>query len=508
MRSRLPRKPGRCVREFLLAGFVLLVAVRAASGADLVWSDEFDLAEGSGPDGTKWTYDLGAGGWGNQELQTYTNARANSFIVADPAATDGKALAIRAVRSESGQYTSARIKTQGRFTTTHGRIEARIKLTRGQGIWPAFWALGANIGTVGWPACGEIDVMEQVGHEPDKIYGSVHATGFETNSSTTAPVGVSLSAGYHVYAVVWTEGRIEWFLDGRSYGVKTTADVPPGGQWPFENPFFLLLNVAVGGNWPGSPDATTEFPQTMLVDYVRVYTAGPEAPRYLGAVTDTSGAITLTWTRAGTTSAPVLGHVLERAENEAFTVGYGTAETSAESFAVDRTGEPGKGYYYRVAAVTEEGQSGFSSPVFVTLPSGSGSGVTDGSLVNCSTRAVVGGGDLAIAGFVITDRPRRVLVRAAGPSLREFGVSDALIDPLLTLRDVDGRILATNDDWHDRPDRDDIVTTSETIGAFVFAEGSTDAAILVTLPPGSYTAVVEAQNGHRGVVLAEIYEVP
>jgi beta-glucanase (GH16 family) len=486
----------------------LVVIASTAGGAQLVWSDEFDLTEGSGPDATKWTYDLGAGGWGNQELQTYTDSRANSFIVADPVASDGKALAIRAVRSQSGQYTSARIKTQGRFTTTHGRIEARIKLTRGQGIWPAFWALGANIGTVGWPACGEIDVMEQVGHEPDKIYGSVHSTGFETNSSTTFPAGVSSSSGYHVYAVVWTEGRIEWFLDGVSYGVKTTADVPTGGQWPFENPFFLLLNVAVGGDWPGSPDGTTEFPQTMLVDYVRVYTTGPETPRYVGAVADGAGAVTLTWTQPGTTGAPVLGHVVERAEDGAFSVGYVRAESGPEAFVVDDTGEPGTGYFYRVAVETEEGRSSFSSPAYVLVPGGGGSGSANGSLVNCSTRAVVGAGDLAIVGFVITERPRRVLVRAAGPALREFGVSDALSDPLLTLRDADGRILATNDNWHDRPDAAEIVSSSETIGAFVFSDESKDAAILLALAPGSYTAVIEAQNGHRGVVLAEIYEVP
>ncbi len=258
---------------------VLGTPLGGAAGPTPIWSDEFALAAGAGPDAARWVHDLGSGGWGNNELQTYTAARENSFITADPDALDGRALAIRAMRSPAGGYTSARLKSQGKFSLTYGRVEARMKLTRGRGVWPAFWMLGASIPTVGWPACGEIDIMEQVGHAPGKLHGTVHGPGYSgpkgISGTTELAAGAALSDSYHVYAVDWSPKKITWSLDGRVYFVLTPSELPAGTSWVFDAPMFLLLNLAVGGDWPGSPDATTTFPQTLFVDYIRVY--GPPA---------------------------------------------------------------------------------------------------------------------------------------------------------------------------------------------------------------------------------------
>jgi beta-glucanase (GH16 family) len=241
----------------------------------IIWQDEFNQPVGSGPDPAKWGHDLGDNGWGNQELQLYTDSRANSFVADDPDATDGRALVIKAVRTPTGGYTSARLKTHGRFAVTHGRIEARLKLPQGQGIWPAFWMLGDNIDTVPWPACGEIDVMELVGHQPDTLYGTLHGPGYSGShgltKSTVLPAGVTFADAYHIFAVDWRPERIDWRLDGQIYHTVTPADLPPGAKWVFnDSPFFLLLNLAVGGKWPGYPDPTTRLPQEYRVDYVRV----------------------------------------------------------------------------------------------------------------------------------------------------------------------------------------------------------------------------------------------
>jgi beta-glucanase (GH16 family) len=203
----------------------------------------------------------------------------NSFIVADPAATDGRALVLRAVRTSTGGYTSARLKTQGKFAAGFGRIEARLKLPRGQGIWPAFWLLGDNIEDVPWPACGEIDIVELIGHEPGTLYGTLHGPGYSAQHGltkfTVLPNHATFSESYHVFAIDWHPGRIDWLLDGKIFHTRTTADVPPGTKWVFDGmKGFLLLNLAVGGAWPGYPDSTTQFPQEYRIDYVRVY--GPQ----------------------------------------------------------------------------------------------------------------------------------------------------------------------------------------------------------------------------------------
>jgi beta-glucanase (GH16 family) len=242
----------------------------------LVWSDEFNGKDGSSPDRSKWTYDIGGSGWGNHELEYYTNRAENTRI------EDGK-LVITARRETyvapdgaKFSYTSARLKTQGLFSQAYGRFEARIKLPAGQGIWPAFWMLGDNIGSVGWPKCGEIDVMENVGKELGINHGSLHGPS-STNATSdrtatiTLPPGQRLSDDFHVYAVEWEPGAVRFYLDANLYATFSSVQWPAGGTWVFDHRFFLILNVAVGGDWPGSPDATSAFPQTMQVDYVRVY---------------------------------------------------------------------------------------------------------------------------------------------------------------------------------------------------------------------------------------------
>lgn len=257
----------------LLTFFALTMTTLATTP---VWQDELNQPVGSGPDPSKWVFDLGSNGWGNKELQEYTAGRANSEIVADPAATDGRALVLRAVRGPDGRYTSARLKTHGKFATSHGLIEARLRLPQGQGIWPAFWLLGENIDSVPWPACGEIDIVELIGHKPDTLHGTLHGPGYfgshGLSKSTVLPDGEAFSEAYHTFAVDWRPGRIDWMLDGNVYHTLTPADLPAGTKWVFDDaPFFILLNLAVGGAWPGYPDASTEFPQEYRIDYVRVY---------------------------------------------------------------------------------------------------------------------------------------------------------------------------------------------------------------------------------------------
>lgn len=254
-----------------------LLAVLPLSATDwrLVWSDEFDGPANSAPDPAKWTYDLGGGGWGNGELEVYTNTRENVF-------QDGAGhLVIRAIKTDSGGYTSARLKTQGKFSIEHGKIEARIKIPHAQGMWPAFWMLGADIVSAGWPKCGEIDVMENIGKEPAIVHGTVHGSGYSGAHSIGAPYSLPgsppLSEDFHMYSVEWRPARVEFFIDGTPYLTVTPASLPAGAKWVYDHPFFLLLNLAVGGGWPGNPDQTTVFPQEMLIDWVRVSTA--QAPK-------------------------------------------------------------------------------------------------------------------------------------------------------------------------------------------------------------------------------------
>jgi beta-glucanase (GH16 family) len=283
----------RRLAEFLLAGlktrhYVLLVVagllvpnvgvgrVRAPKGYTLVWSDEFKGKNGSLPDPAKWTYDIGGNGWGNHELEYYTDRPENARIEHGKLVIMARAETYTGPDGKSFSYTSARLKTQGLFSQEYGRFEARIKLPAGQGIWPAFWMLGENIAADGWPKCGEIDVMENIGKEPGINHGSLHGPSSTNPTSDLTktialPNGKRLSNDFHLYAAEWEPGVVRFYLDSNLYATFTSAQWPAGGAWVFDHPFFIILNVAVGGDWPGAPDATTVFPQTMLVDYVRVY---------------------------------------------------------------------------------------------------------------------------------------------------------------------------------------------------------------------------------------------
>ena len=172
------------------------------------------------------------------------------------------------------EYTSARLKTQKLFAQKYGKFEARIRIPKGQGMWPAFWMLGDDFPTAGWPGCGEIDIMENIGREPATVHGTIHGPGHSGDDSLGAPYFVPsgiVADDFHVFAVEWEPNEIRFYVDGHLYETRTPADLPAGARWTFDHPFFLILNVAVGGKWPGSPDASTKFPQQMLVDYVRVY---------------------------------------------------------------------------------------------------------------------------------------------------------------------------------------------------------------------------------------------
>jgi beta-glucanase (GH16 family) len=234
----------------------------------LAWSDEFDGPAGESPDPAKWRFDIGTD-WGNAQLEYDTDRPANVSM-------DGNGnLAIVALEEsyQGSAYTSARINTMGFFAQEEGRFEARIHLPVGQGVWPAFWLLGANFQSVGWPACGEIDILEYRGQEPNIVHGSLHGPTHSGGNAVTGRYtkpGAGFDAGFHVFGIEWRDNRIIWTIDGQAYQSFTRDDIP-GGGWVFGHPFFIILNVAVGGHFVGPPNAQTTFPQTMLVDWVRVY---------------------------------------------------------------------------------------------------------------------------------------------------------------------------------------------------------------------------------------------
>ena len=244
-------------------------------GWTLTWSDEFNGADGSPVDSSKWVSESGGNGWGNQELEYYTTRTDNAF-------QQGGNLVIKAIAEKyagkdgvTRDYTSARLKSEGKFSQKYGRFEARIKIPQGQGIWPAFWMLGDDIGKVGWPKCGEIDIMENIGKEPAMVHGTIHGPGYSGDKGIGSPFSLSgngrFADDFHIYAVEWEPRAIRFYVDDQIYATRTPAELPKGTKWVYNHPFFLLLNVAVGGAWPGNPDSSSQFPQTMLVDYVRVY---------------------------------------------------------------------------------------------------------------------------------------------------------------------------------------------------------------------------------------------
>jgi beta-glucanase (GH16 family) len=276
----------RCYRQsaafriiFTIGLLSILNASAQAQRWRLVWSDEFQGATGAPVDARKWTAEVGGRGWGNKELEYYTDGAKNASL-------DGHgSLVIKALEESLGpefkcwygpcRYTSARLITKKKFAQAYGRFEARIKIPYGQGIWPAFWLLGDDIDQVGWPACGEIDIMENIGREPQLVHGTIHGPGYNGAKGISAPFALEknkrFADNYHLFAVEWEPQAIRFYVDDHLYATRTPAEIPKDAKWVYDHPFFIILNLAVGGAWPGDPDATTTFPQTMLVDYVRVY---------------------------------------------------------------------------------------------------------------------------------------------------------------------------------------------------------------------------------------------
>lgn len=248
---------------------------RSTAARRLVWSDEFNGARNAPVDRRRWRHETG-GAWGDGELQSYTSRTANAY-------QDGRGRLVIVARAErfrgddsiTRDYTSARISTKDRYAFRYGTFEARLQTPVGRGIWPAFWALGTDIDRSGWPKCGEIDVMEQLGHEPAKAFGTIHGprNGGEHDYRPGHSIvhTTPLSQAFHTYGVQWLPGSIQFYFDGRPYGAIAAADLPAGSRWVFDHRFYLLLNVAIGGRWAGSPDAGTTFPQPLRVDHVRVY---------------------------------------------------------------------------------------------------------------------------------------------------------------------------------------------------------------------------------------------
>jgi beta-glucanase (GH16 family) len=246
-------------------------------------------------------FDIGGSGWGNNEQQYYTNSTRN-------AAMDGAGNLVITARRENPsnfqchygtcQYTSARLLTSATFTRAYGRFEARMKLPRGQGIWPAFWMLGNDIGSAGWPNSGEIDIMENIGREPSTVHGTIHGPGYSGAGGIGAPysIGGAFADAFHTFSVDWSPNLIIWYVDGNEFQRRTPASLN-GNRWVFDHPFFMIMNVAVGGYWPGYPDGTTMFPQSLAVDYVRVYAAptggtGGQITGIGGKCVDVAGAAT------------------------------------------------------------------------------------------------------------------------------------------------------------------------------------------------------------------------
>ncbi len=275
------KRPHPVVPALLLLSLVsAMFLLMGLSGCDkdeelqwqLVWSDEFEGPAGQLPDMSSWQFDTGTD-WGNGQLEYDTDRPENVSL-------DGFGRLAITAREESYReqdYTSGRIKTKDLFEQAYGRFEARIQLPVGQGIWPAFWLLGSDIDEVGWPICGEIDIMEYRGQEPSVVYGSLHGPGYSGGDAISLRydlVGDRFDAGFHVFSIKWSPDRIVWSVDDTPYFSVAPGDIPDGTDWVFDHPFFIILNVAVGGGFVGSPDSTTVFPQRMLVDWVRVYREG------------------------------------------------------------------------------------------------------------------------------------------------------------------------------------------------------------------------------------------
>ncbi len=504
LRSSLPLAALAC-----LAG-----PVSAAEYASVIWRDEFNQADNSAPNSANWVYERGATGWGNEELENYTDARENSYIASDAAATDGKVLIIKALEPSAGGYTSARLKTQGKFSAKYGRIEARLKTPSGKGLWPAFWMLGNTIATLDWPACGEIDIMEMAGAKPATNYGTAHGPGYSGSGGIgktyPLPGGATYDAAYHVFAVDWSPDKLVWSVDGVVYHTVTPASLPAGARWVFDDsPFFILLDVAVGGLFSGNPDATTVFPQMLAVDYVRVYSQPPAPPAVAGAFATGATQVMLSWQPAvNPDHAVTSSYRVERATDAAFTKNLAAFSAGAATSYTDTTAAANTTYYYRILTLASSGTSDPTTTLTVKTAASNATG--DPFLVNLSARAYCGTGNaVTIGGFVVGGvAAKKILVRAIGPTLTKLGLGagEILRDPVLELHHGSA-IIATNDNWETNANLSDLLAATSRTGATALdASDHASAALYLTLPPGVYSFVVAGKGDTSGIVLLETYD--
>ncbi|GAA2393426.1 ricin-type beta-trefoil lectin domain protein [Dactylosporangium salmoneum] len=261
----------------LVATGLAVVSAQSAAQAAVVWNEDFNGGSGAGVDTSKWNFDTGGGGFGNSELEYYNSGTSNVY-------QDGQGHLVIEARRESGgrscwygtcQWTSGRIQTAGKFTQLYGHVEARIQVPKGNGLWPAFWMLGGS----NWPTDGEIDIMENVGRDPNTVYGTIHGPGYSGGNAVggTRNIGQALGNAFHTFAVDWSPNLIVWTIDGSEYFRATPANIR-GNKWVYDHPFFIILNLAVGGNFPGSPDGSTPSVNRMLIDYVHVSTSDTTPP--------------------------------------------------------------------------------------------------------------------------------------------------------------------------------------------------------------------------------------
>jgi len=277
---------------------IAVTAVSSAGSTDVTpfatsFSDDFNGAAGSGIDTSKWHFETGDN-VNNHEREFYTSGTHN-------AALDGNGNLVITARKDNPsnfqcwygtcQYTSARLSTSATFTQRYGHFETRMKIPRGQGMWPAFWMLGNDIGSAGWPTCGEIDIMENIGREPGTVHGTFHGPGYSgaggIGAPFTLPNGQQFPDGFHIFAIDWSPNQVQWSVDGTIYETRTPNDLN-GNRWVFDHPFYVLVNLAVGGDFPGDPNSSTVFPQQLVVDYVHVTTSSTGG----GGVTGATGQIT------------------------------------------------------------------------------------------------------------------------------------------------------------------------------------------------------------------------
>ncbi|MCA1221629.1 family 16 glycosylhydrolase [Streptomyces sp. 8L] len=311
-------------RLALSAAALLCCSGAVAAGGS--FTDDFDGPAGQGPDGSKWTTETGDN-VDNHEREYYTPGNANAKL-------DGQGhLVIEARKENPGnyqcwygrcEYTSARLNTSGKFSAQYGHVETRMKIPRGQGMWPAFWMLGDDIGSVGWPNSGEVDIMENVGFEPGSVHGTIHGPGYSgadgIGAGYTLPGGQAFADAFHTFAVDWSPNSITWSVDGQTYQTRTPADLG-GKTWVYNKPFFLILNLAVGGYWPGDPDGSTPFPSQLVVDYVHVTTSNTTPPAGTHTITGIGGKCMDVASASNANGTPVQLYDCNGSNAQAWTVG-------------------------------------------------------------------------------------------------------------------------------------------------------------------------------------------